>query len=354
MTRAATTLAVLIPALLTSGGAAPAVDAPAWRATLGDLVKSEKAGYGGLCGVAVDPATGTVWVNLSDRGFYRSDDRAKTFRRAGPAQPKGRTETPGCLALDPTGATRRLAAALVYGAPAGVSADGGATWKAFGAASAHADWCALDWASPEPTFVLALRHESGGLLLASRDGGGTFREVGKGYATGWVFDGRTAVMAEAKTKERPRPNLVRTADGGVTWTPCGAYSPVGSASAQAQPKWHGGTLYWLVEGGLIASADRGATWKTLSTLKDARYGPVFGTDDKRVFVLTGAGVVESADGGRSWSKPVAPPEGLGGTGGLTWLAYDAKGDALYLMKMGGDLFKLERGPPARPPGGGGP
>lgn len=338
-----TRLTLTLAALMTLGVAARADDAPAWQALLGDLAKTEKAGYGGLCGLVVDPAAGTVWVNLSDRGFYRSDDGAKTFRRAGPTQPKGRTESPGCFVLDPTGATPRMVAALVYGAPAGVSADGGATWKPFAVASAHADWCALDWSAADPKFVLALRHESGGLLLASRDGGGTFREVGKGYGTGWVFDNDTAVVAEAKSKEQPKPRLMRTADGGVTWKPCGDYSPVGAASAQAQPKWRGDTLYWLVENELIASGDRGATWRTVSALKDARSGPVFGTDAKRMFVLTGTGVVESADGGTTWSKPIAPPKELKGTGGLTWLAYDAKGDALYLMKMGSDLYKLDRG-----------
>src|SRR5690349_19328134 len=83
---------------------------------------------GGLCGVAVDPTTGTVWINVSDRGFYRSDDQAKSFRRCGDVQPKGRTETPGCFLIDPTGASRKMLTALVYGSPVSVSADDGTTW----------------------------------------------------------------------------------------------------------------------------------------------------------------------------------------------------------------------------------
>ncbi len=90
---------------------------PRWQATLGDLAKTEKADYGGLCGIVVDPAAGTMWINLSDRGFYRSDDQAKTFTRCGDKKPKGRTESPGCLLLDPTGKSKRMAAALVYGSP---------------------------------------------------------------------------------------------------------------------------------------------------------------------------------------------------------------------------------------------
>ena len=93
---------------------------------------------------------------------------------------------------------------------------------------------------------------------------------------------------------------------------------------------------------LIASADAGATWKKFGDIRDGRYGPVFGKDDKQLFVLTGAGIGESSDGGANWSKPIPPPKGMRGVGGLTWLEYDPTGDTLYLMKMGSDLFKLAR------------
>jgi hypothetical protein len=62
-----------------------------------------------------------------------------------------------------------------------------------------------------------------------------------------------------------------------------------------------------------------------------------------MFVLTGAGIIESTDSGTSWSEPVPPPDGLKGVGGLTWLEYDPSNDILYLMKMGSDLYKLDRG-----------
>ncbi len=319
-----------------------AVEPPAWQAMLGDFVKAENAGYGGLCGVAVDPTSGRVWINVSDRGFYRSDDQAQTFRRCGDMQPKGRTETPGCLLPDPTGASKRMLSALVYGSPVGVSADEGATWKSFDGKASHIDWCAVDWTDPEMKFVLALKHEAGGLLLASHDGGATFAEIGRGFGTGWVFSGTTAVVAEAKSKDRPNPNLLRTIDGGKTWNPCGAYGPVGTGSVQALPKWRGDTLYWLVEGALIASSDQGATWNKVADVKDGRYGPVFGRDAKQLFLLTAAGVVESLDGGATWLPPIAPPPGLKGTGGLTWLAYDPKHDVLYVMKMTCDLYRLAR------------
>jgi photosystem II stability/assembly factor-like uncharacterized protein len=236
-----------------------------------------------------------------------------------------------------------MVTALVYGSPIAVSTDQAAAWKYLDPKAGHADWCAVDWTDPDRKFVLALKHESGGLLLASHDGGKSFVEIGKGYGPGWVFDNRTAVIAQAKGKQVPRPNLLRTTDGGKTFKGCGAYSPVGVGSAQALPKWHAGTLYWLVEEGMIATTDGGATWKRVGQIKDAQYGPVFGSDAKHMFVLTKAGVVESIDGGATWSGPLVPPGDMKGLGGLSWLEYDPKNDVLYLMKMGSDLYRLSRG-----------
>ena len=108
------------------------------------------------------------------------------------------------------------------------------------------------------------------------------------------------------------------------------------------PRWHGDSLYWLVEGALIASKDKGKNWQKVCDLKDARFGPVFGKDDKHIFVLTGTGIIESTDGGSQWSKAIALPKGLKGAGGLTWIEYDPPGNILYVMKMGSDFYKLQR------------
>jgi photosystem II stability/assembly factor-like uncharacterized protein len=315
---------------------------PDWQPIATALLKSEKTGFGGLCGLVVDHRTGDLWVNLSDRGMFHSSDLGKTWKRASDAQPRGRTETPGCWLLDPTGRTGTMVTALVYGAPVAISTDRAATWKYLNNKSSHIDWCAVDWTDPDMKFVLVLKHESGGLLLVSTDGGKSFSEAGKGYGPGWVFDGRTAVVATVRRGEMPRPQLMRTTDGGKTFQPSSDHSPVGRNSAQALPRWHAGTLYWLVEGGLIATSDRGETWKKLGAIKDGQYGPVFGREARQMFVLTKAGVIESTDGGATWSKPLPPPGAMNGTGGLTWLEYDPTNDMLYLMKIGSDLYRLAR------------
>ena len=152
-----------------------------WQEMTKEWLKKLEPGYGGLSGVAVDHATGDVYVNVSDRGVYRSTDQGQTWKLLGDKQFKGRTEQPGCLLIDPVGKGKRLLLATVYGAPIGLIPTTGGNWKFLDPRSSHVDWCSIDWSDSGGKFILALKHESGGLLIASRDGGKTFEDVGKGY-----------------------------------------------------------------------------------------------------------------------------------------------------------------------------
>jgi hypothetical protein len=237
--------------------------------------------------------------------------------------------------IDPVDEGKRMVVATVYGAPVARGTTEG-DWQFADKKSMHVDWCAVDWSDPHMRFMLAVKHESGGLLLVSRDGGKTFSEIGKGYGPAWIFDDDTAVVAQLRTKERPRPGLLRTTDGGKTFQSAGPYV------AHALPRWHDRMLYWLVEGALLSTSDKGASWSKISDLKDGRFGPVFGKDGKHLLVLTGAGIIESVDGGAEWSRPVPLPKELKDVSALTWIQYDPKNDVLYAMKMGSELYKLPR------------
>jgi BNR/Asp-box repeat len=313
------------------GGAVNAAD---WQALTTELIAKEKPGYGGVSGVVVDHTNGHVYLCLSDRGIFRSTDQGKTWERFGKGAFKGRTEWPGCMLLDPTGKTHLLLIALVYGAP--ITLGDGGEWQTLAKDSAHVDYAAVDWSDPHRNFVLTLKHESDGKLLVSQDGGKTFREAGNGFGAAWVFDEKTAVIAEIKAKGVAGGHLLRTTDGGKT------FQSVGNYEIKSVPKWHDGALYWLMSGALYRTTDKGAKWEKLGDVKDARYGPLFGKDAKQLFVLTGAGVVESLDGGKTWSQPLAPPKELKGISSLTWLEYDPASDTLYLMKMGSELYKMSR------------
>jgi photosystem II stability/assembly factor-like uncharacterized protein len=315
------------------GAIAPA-SAQDWQPITEALIALEKPGYGKLCGAVVDHQTGHVYINLSDKGLYCSTDVGKSWQRVGMPF-KGRTEWPGCLMLDPTGG-KRLVVALVYGAPIVVSGDFGETSKMLDKKSMHVDWCAVDWSDPDMKFILTLKHESGDLLLVSRDGGKSFDEVGKGYGPAWIFDSKTAVIAQARSKTNAKPGLLRTTDAGKTFEPCGEYY------AKALPRWHKDTLYWVAEGALITTSDQGKSWQKISDLKDGRFGPIFGKSADHLFVLTQAGIVESSDAGKSWSKAIAVPKELKGVSNLTWMDYDPLHDTLYVMKMTSELYRWQR------------
>lgn len=321
---------LLVPSLVI---AAPAA-AQEWRPITEKLIAAEKPGYGGLCGIVVDHATGHVTINLSDKGLYRSTDQGKSWHKIGTPF-KGRTETPGCLMLDPTGG-RRLVTTLVYGSPIVVSSDRGETIHVLDKKSNHVDWCAVDWPDPDMRFILTLKHEAADLLLMSRDGGKSFAEIGKGYGPAWIFDNQTAVVAQAKSKGNPKPKLLRTTDGGKTFEPCGDHY------AKALPRWQKDTLYWLTDSALISTRDQGKSWHTIAGIKNGRFGPVFGKNADHLFVLTQAGIIESSDGGKSWSKVIPPPKDMKGIDGLSWMEYDPLHDTLYIMKMRSELFQWVR------------
>src|SRR5262249_20111013 len=100
--------------------------------------------------------------------------------------------------------------------------------------------------------------------------------------------------------------------------------------------------YWRVDGAIITTTDQGKMWEKLCAVKDGRFGPVFGQHDKHLFVLTGAGILETTDAGATWSKAIPLPREMKGVSPLTWLAYDPVHDVVYVMKMTSELYKWER------------
>jgi hypothetical protein len=324
-------------ALIVLLGFAAVSNAAEWEPMVTELLKSEKLGYGGLTGVVVDRHTGDVYIWLSDKGLYKSTDQARTFAPFGPPT-KGRTEWPGCMLTNPTGPLKTWTIALVYGSPIVTSNDAGKTFTPLDKKSVHVDWVAIDWRDPERKFVLTLKHESGDLLLASNNGGKEFRDVGKGYGPACIFDEKTAVVVQIVPTEAKKPAkrvLARTTDAAKT------FEKVADFSTKAVPVWFEHKPYWLVDGAIITSKDGGRTWEQVAAIKNGQFGPVFGKDEKQMFVLTQSGIVTTTDGGTTWSAPIAPPKEMKGLGALSWIAFDAKNNIVYLMKMGSDLYRMK-------------
>lgn len=103
-----------------------------------------------------------------------------------------------------------------------------------------------------------------------------------------------------------------------------------------------GCVFLSVEGKGVYCSSFGAKRFTPYNKTWEQVRKLHAEDSKHKFVLTDSGIMESRDGGATWSQPILTPKDFEITE-QTWVAYDAKHDSLYLMKAGSDLYKLARG-----------
>jgi photosystem II stability/assembly factor-like uncharacterized protein len=348
LTKTAAPPAPLILALLLAGVAALRAEASAAEGSKGRWVvisepvttqlekEGKKIGYPGLtAGITVNPSSGDVYMVVCDQGIWKSTDGGKSFARADKGAVGGRCETGFALNFDPAG--KRLACFMIYG-PCAHTADAGATWV--GWKTNHLDFGAVDW-EVTGKALLGLRHESGGVLCLSTDGGQTWKDLGRRGADKKIVkedrDYKMLGMFDAETLLASRGDgILRSTDGGQTWAKVSDAKPAAPVMSVRK-----GVGYWLTDKGVLASKDKGATWSLAWPVK-ANFGPWFGKDEKRMMVVGKEVFSESTDGGETW-KVVAPlPPGFGvGPVGPNY-AWDAVNDVLYASSMGKPAYRFER------------
>ena len=282
--------------------------------------------YGPAAGIAVDRLNGDVFMIAADYGIWKSSDRGATFARVDDKTIGGRCETGWALQCDPGG--KRLFCFMIYGSSA-FTTDGGKTWAK--SKVSHLDFGGVDWADTGKR-LLALRHESGGMLTTSDDGGATWTDLEKGFHNCGVFDSRTFVATKAKEK-----GIFRSTDAGATWTQVSTNTP--SAGVPVVFKGKG---YWATGKGLLVSTDAGATWTELNAPADTSLGPYFGRDEKHFVVVGKSGFHETKDGGKTWHLAAPLPPGFGaGRVGPNY-AWDPNADIFYASTMSKPAFKWQR------------
>ena len=305
----------------------PAQERGKWIPISQQVTSQVKPGYPGkTAGVAVDPATGDVFMVVPDQGIWKSTNHGKTFARVDDNSIGGRCETGFALNFDPAG--KRLMCFMIYGGSA-LTQDGGETWAP--TKTSHLDFGAVDWDDSGKCF-LSLRHENGGMLCLSTDEGQTWKDLGKGFAAVGLFDSKTLVCRKEKGK-----GLVRSTDGGATWEAVSDITSSGFVMRTLK-----GVGYWCTEKGLLVSEDKGKTWAIRGTAVNAVFGPHWGKDPKHLVVIGKDGFHESADGGDTWklAAPLPPEFGVGPVGPN--YAWDPIADIFYASSMGKDTFKFER------------
>jgi hypothetical protein len=104
----------------------------------------------------------------------------------------------------------------------------------------------------------------------------------------------------------------RSDDGGKTWNQVAVnYTCPGPLQVVK------GVGYWLARKGdskakeycLLASKDKGATWQELCPIASVFSGvPVFGKDEKEIFVATVKGILATSDAGANWKVAATYPD----------------------------------------------
>jgi photosystem II stability/assembly factor-like uncharacterized protein len=291
---------------------------------------------GGTAGVAVDPASGDVYMVVPGQGIWKSGDQGKTFARADGGAVGGRCETSYALQFDPAG--RRLACFMLDGKCA-QTPDGGATWLPFTGLGRNWDYAAVDWSASAVKSIFGARHECGGEVYYSNDAGKSWAklwavpEFEKSGGLG-IFDETTLVYTMKGM------GIQRSTDAGKTWAKISDLEPWGRVI-----RVRGGVGHWLHKDGMLVSRDKGATWAKQGTAVDATIGPMFDPRDEKHLAAAGAkGIFETRDGGETWAKVAAAlPEkfSLPKPGWFANVDWDPGRGLFYASQMGKGTYRLE-------------
>jgi len=286
----------------------------------------KKIGWPGATGgITVDRTNGDVYMVVCDNGLWKSSDKGANFERIDGGKIGGRCETGFALEMDPAG--KRMMCFMIYGASA-LLTDSGKTFAP--SKLSHLDFGTVDWSEPEAKTMIAFKHEAGGEVFVTKDAGATWTSVGKGFKSIGLFDANSLVASKGE-------GIVRSTDGGTTWTKVSDIAPVGLALRVMN-----GTGHWLSAKGMLVSKDKGATWTVSGTPVKAFAGPFFGKDANHWIVAAKDGLQESTDAGATWTTvcplPTGYPAGIVGPN----FGYDPTANILYAACMGKPAYKLAR------------
>lgn len=173
---------------------------------------------GGTAGVAVDRTTGALYMILPNLGLWKGTDHGTNFVRVAEGKVSGRSVSGYSMNCDP--ASSRMACLLLEG-KSGRTLDG-VHWKSFASVGRNWEYGAVDWSDPQARAIFADRHESGGEKYLTSDAGASWKLLGKHpeFTSLGIFDARTLVAGR-------EDGIVRSIDGGKTWTKISDLHPVG-------------------------------------------------------------------------------------------------------------------------------
>jgi photosystem II stability/assembly factor-like uncharacterized protein len=294
--------------------------------------------------VTVDPSTpGTVYAFLTTPGIYKSSDGGETWRKTSgglPAEPGGASELFfSALAVDPAATANVYVAhnATVYRSP-----DGGATWTAQGSVAGAVN--RLTFEPGDPSVLVSWG--SGGVERSTDLGRTWSRSAGGGaVALDWRVPGLMYGGVSAEIHGGPRDgsfSLIRSTDGGATWTIGERVFPPYLRSLAFDPH-DPDTVYLTTADRLFVSRDAAATFVERQLPKTAEVGglAIDPGAPRTVYASTRGGLFKSVDAGGAWTRlaPSLRPLMMPSAG----VAVDASDSDRVLLATDGGVAATEDG-----------
>ena len=294
---------------------------------------------GGCSGVVVNRLTGEVTIKVVGAGLWRSSDQGKTWQRVDNNTISGRDETGWATSADQNAPTR--IASFSLDGSAGWTTDG-LNWKRFTSLGRNWDFGSVDWAASVPKTIIAAKHETSppGEVYVTTDGGITWKQLAIYLSENrdrlsmvGALDGTTFIYSKGE-------GIYRSTDTGVTWT------KVSSANPQTRiPVLFHGAHYLGTATGLLASKDKGASWRPQGAAVHVWQGPFFGQDEKEMAVIGKEGVFITRNAGTTWARVASlkPKEGnfVFSPNWFGCYAWDPLNHILYASAMGNAVYRIE-------------
>jgi photosystem II stability/assembly factor-like uncharacterized protein len=249
-------------------------------------------------------------------------------------------EAPYFLAVDPAG-SGTIYRSLLFGLSR--SFDGGRRWHDLGLPNR----ClvvlalALDPSFPRTVYVGGDNGDAGcqdrDLAYKSTDGGNTWTALAIDAVNGLYVD-----PSSPETVYALADRLMKSADGGMTWSSAGAGLPQVISSLAIDP-WSSSTLYAATYSGLFKSTDGGGSWLQAGAgLPPGAVGTVAVSPRERGTVyagIRGVGVFRSTDGAASWRALSAGLPRRDFTGLVVIAPSDPS--VLYAATAGNSIYELQ-------------